>query len=110
LQPYLAQAITGGVAAGDLQIDGHLRVEPGKPPKRGGPAASRMRFTGALALDQFSLVDKANEELAGFEKLALTQISVDSATLTTSLDKVLLKGARAHYRINADQSSNWSTL
>jgi hypothetical protein len=111
LQPYVAQAITGGVAAGDLQINGHLRVEPGKPPKRGGaPAASRTRFTGALALDQFSLVDKANEELAGFEKLALTEISVDSATLTTSLDKVLLKGARAHYRINADQSNNWSTL
>jgi hypothetical protein len=111
LQPYVAQAITGAVAAGDLQIKGHARVEPGKPARPGGaPAASRTRFSGAVALDKFSLVDKAGEELAGFEKFELTQISADSATLTISMDKLLLKGARAHYRINADQSSNWSTL
>ncbi|MGZ6126188.1 MAG: DUF748 domain-containing protein, partial [Myxococcales bacterium] len=111
LQPYVAQAITGAVAAGDLEIKGHARVEPGKPAKRGeASASSRTRFSGAVALDKFSLVDKEGEELAGFEKFELTQISADSATLTTHMDKLLLKGARAHYRINADQSSNWSTL
>ena len=109
-QPYVGQAITGAIAAGALQIKGHANVEPGPKPRSGAPAASRTRFTGALSLDNFSLVDQEANELAGFEKLELTKIATDSATLVTRMDKVLLKGARAHYRVKPDETSNWSTL
>jgi hypothetical protein len=110
LQPYAAQSIKGAIASGALQILGHASVEPGKPVKKGATAPSRTRFTGQASLDNFSLVDEDGNELAGFEKLELTKIDADIAALITRMDKLLLKGARAHYRVKPDETSNWSTL
>jgi len=101
-QPYAALAITGSIGRGELDMTGRASFAPAS----GG--AGRVRLGGDLSVSNFALLDSEGKELAGFERFALEKLATD--TQAVSLGRVLLKGARMHYRINPDGSGNWASL
>jgi hypothetical protein len=106
LQPYVAESINGAIASGAFDLHGRVAFTPAK--EKGG--ASRTHFAGGLGLSAFSLTGKGGHELLGVERMALEKLDTDTGTLVTTLGRFLLKGARVHFKVEADHTSEFATL
>lgn len=105
LQPYVAQSLAATLASGAFDLKGHVSHQPGA-----GAAGPRTRFAGDLAVDGFSLADAGGREVAGWERFALERLEADTSPLGATLERVLLRGARVHARVEPDGTTNFSKL
>ena len=105
LSPYLEQSVNARMVGGALTTTGRIQLAPGEP-------LSSVTLTGDARVDKLQLVDGTrNEELAGFERLALGGIEAATAPrLTLTLGSVAVEAPYARIVRQQDATINLTGL
>ena len=105
LSPYVEQFVNARITQGAVSTAGTVQVAmaDGKP---------ALNFEGEVSVGKFGLVDGFhNEELAGFNSLALNGLKVATAPrLTVSLSTVTVVAPYARVLVNQDKSLNLAAV
>jgi hypothetical protein len=98
--PYIEPLVNLRFTGGSLSVDGRVRL-----------ADTVASFQGDVTLDKLASVDGTKgEDFVTFSQFSIRGIHATSAPLAAHIDEILLDTPGAHLEINADKSTNLSSV